>query len=115
MNILEVVKRIKPLQKVSSNELQMTLIMDEDGYRLHYYNFVSDIPGTEFEFTANEWLVHDWELELNMVDFWTAWNARKDGSKIRCALWHKDTDYDAFPSGCPKLSEGELNARWEIR
>jgi hypothetical protein len=112
VNICEVAKIMKPLQKVKSESAQVTLIMDEDGYRFHYFNEESNTIEDYFNFNANEFLADDWEIVWEEVDFWTAWNAYKnEGKKIRCTLWKK---IDKYYYSAYTLSYKEISANWII-
>lgn len=117
MNIVEAVRKMKPNQKVRSKEAQGMLILDDAGYSLYYIDHSGTI-GRQFSFNANEFRANDWEIvkDIEWVDFWTAWQARRKGKGIRSEFWHESVDLDQLImfDKIRGFSEKEINGRWEI-
>lgn len=117
MNIVEAARKMRAGQFAHSKEVQERIMLDDNGY---WFFYVDDEgrKGLRLDFNKNEWDANDWEIEIQWVDFWTAWQARiNEKKKIRSEHWHEtvhiDANYD-LGSVNDRLTEKAINGKWQI-
>jgi len=111
MNIVEVAQKLKSGQFAYSKDTGDRITKIDD-YHLYYVNPDNDVCD-KIDFNPNVWCDDSWEIEIEWVDFWTAWQARKErGVSIRSENWHNTIHFDILNT--KTLNEDEINSKWQI-
>lgn len=109
MNIVELTKAMEEGQTAYSQELKQKVIRKD--YGLYYYEGDNLPNDTLVDCNMNIILTDDWEIEVEWADFWTAWQAAKEGWVIKSE--HREIP-TVINNSYATLHYFEIDGRWQI-